>query len=60
MKKHLYIYTLLILIFVGYNLLSPIKDERADTAVNILLTSILFGYIGYMAYVLLKKLKKNR
>lgn len=58
MKKQLYIYAALIVLFLVYNFLLRASDERTDAAVNILLTSIIFGYIAYMATVLLKRLKK--
>lgn len=60
MKKHLQIYAILILGFVVYNTYFQVEDERVNTAINILYSSVLFLYIGYLAYVLLKKLKKNQ
>lgn len=60
MKKHLYIYAVLVILFIVYNLFFQIRDERTNTAVNILLGSIIFGYIAYMAVVLLKKMKPKK
>lgn len=60
MKKHLYIYAVLVILFIVYNLFFQIQDERTNTAVNILLGSIIFGYIAYMAVVLLKKMKSKK
>lgn len=59
MKKHLTVYAVLILLFIGYNFFFEIEDERINTAVNIIFASILFGYIGYMAFVLLRKMGKK-
>lgn len=58
MKNHLYLYAVLILLFIVYNQFFQIADERTNTAVNILFASVLFGYIAYMAYVLIQKMKK--
>lgn len=59
MKRHLYIYGLLILLFIIYNQFIRIQDERTDTLINILFASILFLYIGYLAFTVLNKLKKS-
>ena len=59
MKKHLIFYGLLILIFVLYNFLFKAEDPRADAAISIVLASILFGYIAWMAFMLLRKMKKK-
>ncbi|WP_299181405.1 hypothetical protein [uncultured Chryseobacterium sp.] len=58
MKTHLIIFAILIAIFIAYNLFFQLEDMRTNTAINIILASILFGYISYMAFVLLKKLRK--
>ena len=60
MKKHLTIYAILIVLFILYNFFFKIGDERINTAINILFASILFGYIAYMAFILVKKLGKNK
>lgn len=60
MKKQLIIYMILIIIFVAYNLFFQVADERTNTVINILFSSFLFLYIGYIAYVILRKLKKAR
>ncbi|MGG5209791.1 FeoB-associated Cys-rich membrane protein [Chryseobacterium sp. MIQD13] len=58
MKPHLIVFAILIAIFIAYNFFFRIEDDRMNTIVNIILASILFGYIAFMAYSLLKKMKK--
>ena len=58
MKKKLYIYIAIILMYIAYNQFFMIEDEKVNTLVNILFASLLFGYMAYMAIVLLKRLKK--
>ena len=58
MKPHLIVFAVLIAIFIAYNFFFRIEDDRMNTVVNIILASILFGYIAFMAYSLLKKMKK--
>ncbi|MEI3791573.1 MULTISPECIES: hypothetical protein [unclassified Chryseobacterium] len=58
MKPHLIVFAVLIAAFIAYNLFFRIEDDRMNTVVNITLVSILFGYISFMAYSLLKKMKK--
>ncbi|MGK6343576.1 hypothetical protein ACMGDK_15165 [Chryseobacterium sp. DT-3] len=58
MKPHLIVFAVLIAIFIAYNFFFQIEDDRMNTVVNITLASILFGYISFMAYSLLKKMKK--
>ncbi|MGN7759713.1 MULTISPECIES: hypothetical protein [Chryseobacterium] len=58
MKPHLIVFAVLIAAFIAYNLFFRIEDDRMNTVVNITLASILFGYISFMAYSLLKKMKK--
>lgn len=60
MKQHLIIYGLLILLFLVYNFFFRISNPRTDTAVNIIFASVIFGYIGFLALVVLKKLRKRR
>ncbi|WP_170828425.1 hypothetical protein [Chryseobacterium soldanellicola] len=58
MKPHLIIFAILIAGFIAYNLFFRVEDDRTNTAVNIIYASILFGYISFMAFALLKKMKK--
>jgi hypothetical protein len=58
MKPHLIVFAILITAFITYNFFFQIEDDRTNTAVNIILASVLFGYIAFMAYSLLKKMKK--
>ncbi len=59
MKKQLYVYLVLILAFIVYNQFFQVQDERMNSLINILFASFLFLYIGYIAYVVLKRLKKS-
>ena len=59
MKKQLYIYVGLIILFVAYNFYKPVEDDRLDTIINILFASGLFLYIAYIAYLVLKKIGKK-
>lgn len=59
MKKQLYIYAVLVLIFIAYNQFFQVQDERTNTLINILFASFLFLYIGYLAYLVLQKLRKK-
>lgn len=59
MKKQLYVYLVLILAFIVYNQFFQVQDERTNGLINILFASFLFLYIGYIAYVVLKRLKKS-
>ncbi|WP_312171502.1 hypothetical protein [Chryseobacterium sp.] len=58
MKIRLIIFGVLIVGFVVFNLFLQTGNERTDTAVNIIYASILFGYISFMAFSLIKKMKK--
>ncbi len=58
MKPQLIIFAVLIAGFIIYNLFFQLQDDRMNTIINIALASILFGYISFMAYSLLKKMKK--
>ncbi|WP_312341721.1 hypothetical protein [Chryseobacterium binzhouense] len=58
MKIHLFIFAFLIAGFVIYNLFFAVNDDRLNTIINIIYASILFGYISFMAFMLLKKMKK--
>ncbi|UJF30110.1 hypothetical protein L0B70_01570 [Kaistella sp. 97-N-M2] len=57
MKKQLYIYIAMILAFLVYNQFFQVQDEKLNSVINILFASFLFLYIGYMAYLVLKRLK---
>ncbi|WP_165592827.1 hypothetical protein [Chryseobacterium sp. JAH] len=58
MKLHLIFFAVLIVGFISYNLFLESEDERLNTIINILYASVLFGYIAFMAFALLKKMKK--
>jgi len=58
MKLHLIIFAILIAGFISYNLFFATADDRLNTLINILYASVLFGYISFMAYTVLKKMKK--
>ncbi|WP_373708248.1 hypothetical protein [Kaistella sp.] len=57
MKKQLYIYAGLIVAFIIYNQFFQVQDDRLNEGINILFASVLFLYIGYLAYLLLKRIK---
>nr|WP_314496756.1 hypothetical protein [uncultured Chryseobacterium sp.] len=58
MKIHLIVFAVLIAGFISYNLFLKTEDDRTNTIVNILYASVLFAYISFMAFSLLKKMKK--
>ncbi|VFA43588.1 MULTISPECIES: hypothetical protein [Chryseobacterium] len=58
MKPQLIIFAILITGFIVYNFFFQSQDDKTNTVINILFASILFGYIAFMAYSLLKKMKK--
>jgi hypothetical protein len=58
MKPQLIIFGILVAGYITYNLFFQIADDRTNTAVNIIYASVIFGYISFLAYSLLKKLKK--
>ncbi|PJJ62553.1 hypothetical protein CLV73_3719 [Chryseobacterium geocarposphaerae] len=58
MKPHLIIFAILIAGFIFYNFFFKIEDDKTNTVVNIMYASVLFGYISFMAFSLLKKMKK--
>lgn len=58
MKRQLYNYAGIIILYVLYNQFFQVKDEKTNTIINLLFASILFGYIAYMGIVILKKMKK--
>ncbi|MCU7543343.1 hypothetical protein D1Z97_09770 [Riemerella anatipestifer] len=59
MKKQLYFYAILIIAFVLYNTVFKVEDDRVNAIVNIAFASILFLYIAYIAWVILKKMKNR-
>ncbi|MBS1549167.1 MAG: hypothetical protein JSS94_04785 [Bacteroidetes bacterium] len=60
MKTHLYIYGVLILLFIAYNIFFKIEDPLLHTIINIVGVSVIFLYIAFMAIVVLKKLKNKK
>ncbi|MBV8326398.1 hypothetical protein [Chryseobacterium sp.] len=58
MKPHLIVFAILIAAFIAYNFFFQSPDDKMNTIINIVFASILFGYISFMAYALLKKMKK--
>ncbi|MBW3524723.1 hypothetical protein [Chryseobacterium sp. NKUCC03_KSP] len=58
MKPHLIIFAVLIAGFAIYNFFFALADDRSNTLVNIIYASVLFGYISFMAFTVLKKLRK--
>ena len=57
MKKQLSVYLLLIVAFIVYNQFFQVADERTNSLINILFASFLFLYIGYLAFLVLKRMK---
>lgn len=58
MKPHLIIFGILIAGFIVFNLFFLSDSDRTNTAINIVYASVLFGYISFMAYSLLRKMRK--
>jgi hypothetical protein len=58
MRTHIIIFGILIAGFIVFNLFLQTGNDRTDTAINIIYASVLFGYISFMAFSLLKKMKK--
>ncbi|WP_185113226.1 MULTISPECIES: hypothetical protein [unclassified Chryseobacterium] len=58
MKVHLIIFAVLIAGFVVYNFFFVLPDERMHILFNIVYASVLFGYISFVAFTVLKKLRK--
>lgn len=48
----------MILAFIAYNQFFKVADEWLNSIINILFASFLFLYIGYIAFLVLKKIKK--
>lgn len=49
----------MIVAFVVYNQFFRIEDEKINSLINILFASVLFLYIGFIAYLILKRLKNT-
>lgn len=58
MNSRLIIFGILIAGFIIFNLFLQSNDDRTNTAINIIYASILFAYISFMAYSLLRKTRK--
>ena len=59
MKRQLYNYAGIILLYILYNQFFQVKDDRINTIINILFASFLFGYIAFIAFKVLKNLKNK-
>ena len=59
MKRQLYFYIAMILAFIAYNQFFQVQDDRLNTLINILFASFLFLYIGYVAYLVLRRMKNS-
>ena len=59
MKKQLFVYLFMILAFIVYNQFFRVADERTNSLINILFASFLFLYIGYLALLVLKRMKNS-
>ena len=57
MKKQLFVYLLMILAFIVYNQFFRVADERTNSLINILFASFLFLYIGYLAFLVVQRMK---
>ena len=57
MKTQLYLYISLIIVFIAYNQFFRVEDERTNALINILFASFLVLYMGYVAFITLKKMK---
>ncbi|MCW3162660.1 hypothetical protein [Chryseobacterium oryctis] len=58
MKPQLVIFGILVIGYIIYNLFFQIQDDKINTIFNIIYASVIFAYISFMAYSLLKKMKK--
>ncbi|MDQ1098889.1 hypothetical protein [Chryseobacterium sp. SORGH_AS_1048] len=45
-------------VLFAFNLFLQSDSDRTNTAINIIYASVLFGYISFLAYTLLRKMKK--
>lgn len=60
MKKQLIFYGVMIVTFIIYNQFFQVEDAKTNTIINIFFASFIFLYIGYLAFVVLQRLKKTR
>jgi|GEM_PF-193546 len=60
MKKHLIIYVILILVYFVYNQFIKVQNEKLRELIGIVFSSVLFLYIALIAYIILKKTKKEK
>lgn len=58
MKPQLIIFAILVFGFIGYNIFAPDQNSKTNTVINIVYSSIIFLYIAYIAFTVLKKMKK--
>lgn len=58
MKPHLVVFAILIAGYIGYNLFFQVADDKTNTVINIIYASTIFAYISFMAFSVLKKMKK--
>lgn len=58
MNSRLIIFGILIAGFIIFNVFLQSDDDRTNTAINIIYASILFAYISFMAYSLIREMKK--
>ncbi|SFH79215.1 hypothetical protein [Halpernia frigidisoli] len=59
MKKQLTVYGILILIYLTYNFFFKIQDDKINAAIDIIFASLIFGYISYLAFTVLKRMNKK-
>ena len=57
-NTHIIVYGILILSLIIYNFFFKAEDAKTNAAINIILSSILFGYIAFMGILALRRLKK--
>lgn len=60
MKTQLYIYLALIVMYIAYNQFFQVADEKINTVINLVAASVLFLYMGYIAWLALKKLNTRK
>ncbi|KQR93553.1 hypothetical protein ASG01_10315 [Chryseobacterium sp. Leaf180] len=58
LKPNIIIFAVLVAGFIAYNFFFPVADGRLHTVINIVYASVLFAYIAFMAFRMLKQLKK--
>lgn len=60
MKKQLIVYGILIASYLVYNFIFKVADEKINTAIDILFASLIFGYIAFLAFTVLKKMNNKK